>query len=167
MPRYFIHLAYNGKNYHGWQIQDNAHTVQAELNEKISKLLRSDINVIGCGRTDTGVHARDFYAHFDVDEKLEDLNQICYKLNQFLPEDVSVFDLFEVKPDFHSRFSATARTYSYFITRVKDPFRQETAYYYRGPLDIDAMNRSSAFLFNHVDFTSFFKASHANSNKRL
>ena len=123
MKRYFIKLAYNGTNYHGWQIQDNAHTVQAEINDKLSILLGTEINVVGCGRTDTGVHAREFYAHFDISDLELPVTDLCFKLDKFLPSDVAVYKIFEVKPDFHSRFDAKSRTYMYYISRTLNSFK--------------------------------------------
>lgn len=157
MERYFIRLAYNGKNYHGWQIQENAHTVQAEINEKLSVLLKKEINVVGCGRTDTGVHARDFYAHFDIIDEIAEIKNLAYKLDQFLPGDIRIKDIFKVNPDLHARFSAESRTYSYYISLFKDPFIADQSYEYRGELDVNAMNESCQHLFKQTDFTSFSK----------
>ena len=155
--RYFIKLAYNGTNYHGWQIQDNAHTVQAEMNEKLSLLIGQEINVVGCGRTDTGVHAREFYAHFDVVELKTDEADLCNKLDKFLPPDIAVYQIFEVKPDFHSRFDAINRTYKYYISRRKNPFLTDQSFYYHGPLDYAKMEDACKYLFEYEDFTSFSK----------
>ncbi len=160
MPRYFIKLAYNGAAYHGWQIQPNAHTVQAELNEKLGLLLHRDINVVGCGRTDTGVHAREFYAHFDMDEAFdfsEDSGDFVYRLNAFLPMDIAVYGLWQVPDDFHARFSAVSRTYRYYITRKKDPFLNGLAYYYPGRLNVSKMKEAAEILYRYTDFTSFSK----------
>lgn len=166
MKRYFIQLAYNGTNYHGWQIQENAHTVQAEINEKLSYLLGQKINVVGCGRTDTGVHAREFYAHFEVEQLILKIKDLTYKLDRFLPPDIVIKDIFEVTPDLHSRFSASDRTYNYYINRVKDPFSLNQSYFYRGPLNILAMKNSCQYLFQHTDFTSFSKL-HTQTNTNL
>ena len=160
MPRYFIKLAYNGAAYHGWQIQPNAHTVQAELNKKLGLLLHRDINVAGCGRTDTGVHAREFYAHFDVDEALDfsgNTKDFVYRLNSFLPNDIAVYGLWRVTDDLHARFSAVSRTYRYCITRKKNPFLNGLAYYYHGALDVDKMKKAAEILYRYTDFTSFSK----------
>ena len=157
MKRYFIKLAYNGTNYHGWQIQDNADTVQAEVNEKLSLLLGEKINVVGCGRTDAGVHARTFYAHFDIARLNCNPDELSYKLDRFLPTDIVVYNIFKVKPDFHSRFSAVSRTYRYYISRTKDPFCDKQCYYFHGTLDIEAMKAASHYLFEFEDFTSFSK----------
>lgn len=166
MERYFIKLAYNGTNYHGWQIQDNAHTVQAEINEKLSLILGKEINVVGCGRTDTGVHAREFYAHFEMEKFKPKLNELTNKLDRFLPNDIVIQKVFKVAPDLHSRFSALDRTYKYYITKVKDPFSSNQSYFYRGPLDIEAMKASCQYLFEFTDFTSFSKL-HTQTNTNL
>lgn len=157
MHRFFIKLAYNGTNYHGWQIQENAHSVQAEITEKLSLLLRKDISLIGCGRTDTGVHAREFYAHFEVLKLDYNIKDLVYKLNRFLPSDIVIYNIFEVNNDLHTRFSASSRTYKYYISTVKNIFGEKTSYYYNGKLDVEAMNMACPFLFDYTDFTSFSK----------
>ncbi len=128
MQRYFIKLAYNGTNYHGWQMQENAHTVQAEITEKLSLLLHDKVSIVGCGRTDTGVHARDFYAHFEVNELKFTEKDLAFKLNSFLPADIVIYDIYKVASDFHTRFSATSRTYRYYISLIKDPFSDKISY---------------------------------------
>jgi tRNA pseudouridine38-40 synthase len=163
MNRYFIQLAFNGKNYHGWQMQDNAHTVQAEINNKLSLLLNEKINVIGCGRTDTGVHAKEYFAHFEMQKPLDGLNELVKKLNNFLPPDVVIYKVFEVKPYMHARFSAVSRTYRYYISRIKNPFLQELSYFYHAPLNISAMKQASNLLLDYTDFTSFSKL-HSKTN---
>ena len=158
MRRYFIKLAYNGTNYHGWQIQDNARTVQQELNERISLMLSQEINLIGCGRTDTGVHAREFYAHFDLPDEYGEVDkQLAFRLNAFLPEDIVIFSVFQVPSDFHARFDAKSRTYKYYISRQKDPFRTGLAYTYHAPLELKKMTDAAGILFDYEDFTSFSK----------
>lgn len=157
MQRYFIKLAYSGTNYHGWQMQDNAHTVQSEITEKLSLLLQEKVSIVGCGRTDTGVHARVFFAHFEVNELPFEKKDVIFKLNSFLPSDIVIYDLYKVSPDFHSRFSAISRTYRYYISLVKDPFNEKNSYYYNGFLDIESMNIACSYLLNHSDFTSFSK----------
>lgn len=157
MQRYFIKLAYNGANYHGWQMQDNAHSVQSEITGKLSLLLKEKIIIIGCGRTDTGVHAREFYAHFEVPELLPDVKDVVFKLNSFLPFDIVIYKIYKVPANLHSRFSAISRTYSYYISLVKDPFNENTRYYYNGLLDVEAMNKACSYLCDHSDFTSFSK----------
>jgi len=164
--RYFIKLAYNGTNYHGWQIQENAHTVQAEINEKLSLILGKEINVVGCGRTDTGVHAREFYAHLEIEKLKLKLSDLTFKLDRFLPGDIVIQKIFKVAPDLHSRFSAIDRTYKYYITKVKDPFLLNQSYFYHGPLNIEAMKTSCQYLFQFTDFTSFSKL-HTQTNTNL
>ncbi len=159
MQRYFIELAYNGNNYNGWQIQDNAPSIQAAVNEAISVILQQNINVVGCGRTDTGVHARQFYAHFELENSsLEiDYNSLKNKLNGILPWDISIYNIFQVKPDLHARFSATKRSYEYKISKCKDPFEHDFAYYFPHQLNIEKMNKAATLLLSYSDFTSFSK----------
>jgi tRNA pseudouridine38-40 synthase len=160
MPRYLLKLAYNGTAYHGWQIQVGAHTVQAEINEKLSLLLGEDINVTGCGRTDTGVHAREFYAHFDISVKAEKILKTMdtvYRLNSFLPPDIAVYSIKKVNDDFNARFDAKSRTYKYYISRRKNPFLQNTSYLYTGKLNIAVMQKGAEILLEYDDFTSFSK----------
>lgn len=158
--RYFIHLAYKGTNYHGWQIQPNAISVQQTLNEALSVILREEINVIGAGRTDAGVHASSFYGHFDINNQtIPDLNHLVFKLNCYLPRDIAVFKVFQADNTSHSRFDATARTYKYFITTRKDPFQTDTSYYLFKKVNVEKMNEASSILFNYKDFTSFSKKS--------
>ncbi len=158
MPRYFLKLTYRGTAYHGWQIQENAHTVQAEMNEKISVLCGEPVDVTGCGRTDTGVHARNFYLHFDLQQPLTFTPQdFVFRLNRFLPEDIAVYGAWEVPPERHARFDAISRTYCYYISRQKDPFVQDTALIFTGNLDVDAMQQTAGYLLDYEDFTSFSK----------
>ena len=156
--RYFIKLAYNGTHYHGWQIQENAPTIQALFNQALKHLIGEEVNVIGCGRTDTGVHAREFYAHFDLQHSISiNLQELLRKLNAYLPAAIRVYDLFQVEPDMHSRFNAISRTYKYYISKVKDPFDQEFSWFIYGDLQIDLMNKGAKLLLEYADFTSFSK----------
>ena len=157
MPRYFLKLAYNGTIYHGWQIQDNAPSVQETINKAISIQIGSKINLSGCGRTDTGVHAREFYAHFDLEKSIDDREKFVFKLNSFLPSDIVLFDLIPVQAEANTRFDAVSRTYEYQITRRKDPFRNDLAFTHFGNLEIDAMNNAAEILQEYTDFTSFSK----------
>lgn len=158
MPRYFLKLSYRGTAYHGWQIQENAHTVQAEINEKISTLCEDTVNVTGCGRTDAGVHARNFFLHFDLHQPLAFTPQdFVFRLNRFLPEDIAIYDIREVSPETHARFDAISRTYRYYISRQKDPFVQDTALTFMGRLDMEAMQQAADYLLDYKDFTSFSK----------
>lgn len=153
--RYFVEFSYNGTNYHGWQKQPNAHTVQEALNKCFSVLLQKEIELMGAGRTDTGVHATQMFAHFDYNLPVE-LEKLVYKMNSFLPNDISVSKVFEVKEDSHARFSATSRTYQYFVSEKKDIFNPNLHLVYKD-LDIDKMNEACKHLMGEQDFTSFSK----------
>lgn len=155
--RYFIYLAYNGKNYCGWQIQPNGITVQQCLEEALSTILREKISIVGAGRTDAGVHARLMVAHFDRALPLEQLDAFAEKLNRLLPKDISIYKVVQVRPDAHARFDATSRTYKYYITQYKDPFNFDLVYKMSGSLDFEAMNQACSILFEYTDFTSFSK----------
>jgi len=153
--RFFIEISYLGTNYHGWQIQPNVDTVQQQINKALTLILGSQIEIVGAGRTDTGVHAKQMYAHFDYQEKIP-INKYIYKLNQFLPNDISVKNIFLVKNDANCRFDALSRTYCYHIIQKKDPFF-ENVYYFKKKLNINAMNIACKFLIGEQDFTSFSK----------
>ena len=157
MARYFIHLAYNGANYSGWQTQPGLPTVQLTLEQALSTLLREPIAVVGCGRTDTGVHASDFYAHFVSEELGVRSEELVFKLNSFLPPDIVIYDIFLVADNAHARFDATARTYQYHVSDRRLPFRQgQYCRIYYKP-DIDKMNEAAKVLMEYEDFTSFAK----------
>ena len=155
--RFFITLSYNGKNYCGWQIQPNAISVQETLQESLSTLLRKNISIVGAGRTDSGVHARKMVAHFDMDEKELNPDDLCMKLNRFLPNDIAIHSIKEVTVDAHARFSAISRTYSYHVTRIKDPFLHELKYRVSFDPDVEMMNHLCSILKKTDDFTSFSK----------
>lgn len=156
LSRYFIHLAYNGANYCGWQTQPDLPTVQLTFENALSTLLREKIAVVGCGRTDTGVHASDFYAHFDCEQEI-DGPALTFKLNSFLPADLAVFEVFGVRDNAHARFDATARTYQYHVSDRRLPFKQGLySRIYFSP-NIEAMNVAAAALMEYDDFTSFAK----------
>jgi tRNA pseudouridine38-40 synthase len=157
MQRYFIELSYKGTRYHGWQVQPNALSVQEVLETTMSTFLRQKIEVTGAGRTDTGVHASFYVAHFEADNLPFALPDLVEKLNRFLPSDIALHRIRPVPGDMHARFSATRRTYHYYISRKKDPFTLDTSYQYLLPLDVDAMNRAAALLIGEDDFTSFSK----------
>lgn len=157
MDRYFLQLAYNGENYHGWQIQPNANSVQAELQKALSTILRSSIEVVGAGRTDTGVHASFFVAHFEYEGKIANYEQLKFKLNSFLPNDIRVDTIVPVDSAMHARFNATSRTYKYFLTNRKEPFRNGITAFIPYSLDLDKMNEAAGLLLSVVDFTSFSK----------
>ena len=154
--RYFIKLAYNGTQYHGWQYQPNASSVQETMNKAVSTLLNTEINLMGAGRTDTGVHAKEMYAHFDFDNVFEVAN-LVHKLNSFLPKDITVYDIIPVLNEAHTRFDALKRTYEYHINTFKDPFLQEQSWYFHQSLDVNLMNEAAQLLFNHTDFQCFSK----------
>jgi tRNA pseudouridine38-40 synthase len=154
--RYFIKLAYNGSRYHGWQYQPNASSVQETINKAISTLLNSEISIMGAGRTDTGVHAKIMYAHFDFETPFNKTS-LVHKLNSFLPKDIVIYDIIVVEEAAHARFDALKRTYTYQINTFKDPFLQEQSWYFHQELDIDLMNEAAILLFNHIDFQCFSK----------
>ena len=155
--RYFIELAYNGTRFHGWQIQPNATTIQESLEYALSTICREKTDVTGAGRTDTGVHARYFVAHFDSAHETLDHPDFVHKLNSFLSADIAVFGLTKVGPGAHARFDAVSRTYHYFIHQRKDPFSRETSGYFPRPLNLEKMNEACAVLSAYSDFTSFSK----------
>jgi tRNA pseudouridine38-40 synthase len=156
--RYFIRLSYLGTNYCGWQIQPNGPTVQDVLNKAFSTVLQETIEITGAGRTDTGVHASYFIAHFEsINENLNENNKLLKKINGILPFDIAVQEIIKVKPDAHARFDATSRTYNYYIHQKKDPFLVETSWYFPYKLDIKKMNEAAEILSQFTDFTSFSK----------
>lgn len=155
--RYFIYFSYDGTAYHGWQIQPNANSVQAELQKALSILLRDEIQVVGAGRTDTGVHARMMVAHFDSMETI-DTQQLVYKLNRLLPRDISVDKVIPVSNDMHARFSATSRTYHYYIHRRKNPFLRAYSCELFFDIDIERMNEAASLLLEYSDFAAFCKS---------
>lgn len=157
MPRFFITLSYNGKNYVGWQIQPNGMSVQQRLQESLSVVLRQEVTVVGAGRTDAGVHAREMVAHFDWEGVSFSPAGLVCKLNNFLPRDISLSSIRQVCPDAHARFSALSRTYKYFVTTVKDPFLYEYAYRIFFRPDLESMNILCGVLKEYEDFTSFSK----------
>lgn len=154
--RYFIELAYKGTNYHGWQYQPGADSVQETLNKALSLLLKTDIDIVGAGRTDTGVHAKQMFAHFDFESEV-DVPQLVHKLNSFLPKDIAVFNILKVSDEAHARFDATKRTYEYHIHTMKDVFENDGSYQFQLPLNIDKMNEACQILFKHNDFECFSK----------
>lgn len=157
MPRYFIHLAYNGSRYHGWQIQPHAASVQQTVEQCLSLKLGQTVSVTGCGRTDTGVHAKNYYAHFDLETTLDNPETLANQMNTFLPADIVVYRIWQVAPEFHARFDALSRTYHYYITRAKNPFHAKDTYFLYGDLDVEKMQEAANILFDYEDFTSFSK----------
>ncbi len=156
MRRYFVRLAYDGTAYHGWQVQPGLVSVQGKLQETLEHLVGAPVLLLGCGRTDAGVHARDFYAHFDHSGEL-DLPVLLYRWNRFLPQDIVLREIFEVKPEASARFDAQSRTYHYFVSLGKNPFSRAYSHYVFRPLDITAMREAAELLFQFEDFTSFSK----------
>ncbi len=156
--RYFLQLAYKGTNFHGWQVQPGKVTVQGEINKALTTVLKENTEVTGAGRTDAGVHARYYIAHFDSSQKgLEEDEKLLYSLNSLLPPDIAVYRLFAVPHTAHARFDALSRTYRYYITTRKDPFARDTAYLFHARLDVPLMNRACRILKQYRDFTSFSK----------
>jgi tRNA pseudouridine38-40 synthase len=160
MARYFINLSYNGAAYNGWQIQENTpNTIQQILQDKLSMLLKENIEIVGCGRTDTGVHAKYYVAHFDSNcaDLISNQKHWVYKFNTVLPHDICVHKIEAVKYDTHARFHATERTYHYFLHQQRNPFIENLSWYVYGDLDFELMNKAALELFNYTDFTSFSK----------
>lgn len=160
--RYFITLSYDGSAYCGWQRQPDAPTVQQALEQALSTLLREPVEVVGAGRTDTGVNASRYVAHFDS-EAVRDCAQLVYKLNLVLPQDIAVQSVREVRADAHARFDAVEREYTYYLSQRKNPFRRYSAWQYYVPLDVERMNEAARALVEWDDFTSFAKL---NSNNK-
>jgi tRNA pseudouridine38-40 synthase len=141
--RYFIEFSYNGSTFFGYQIQPNEISVQEELEKALSTILRTEIKTTGAGRTDTGVHAKKMFAHFDFDGEISE--KLVHQLNSFLPPSIAVKKIFEVKEDFHARFSAKYRTYEYYISLEKNPFSEKFAWqHWRKSLDVEKMNEQRA-----------------------
>ena len=154
--RYFLELSYHGGAYHGWQRQPKEISVQEKLEQALEQLLGVPIEVLGAGRTDAGVHARQLYAHFDVAVDLP--VKLDYMLNSILPLDIAVKEIFEVPEQAHARFDALARTYEYHIVHVKDPFVVDTAYFLKRPVDIEQMNMAAKILLEYSDFKCFSRS---------
>jgi tRNA pseudouridine38-40 synthase len=160
MARYFLKLSYKGSSFNGWQIQDNSHnTVQQVLQEKMSLLLKEKIELTGCGRTDTGVHAKNYIAHFDseVGDLISNREHWKYKFNALLPAEIAIQNIFKVNEHAHARFDALSRTYFYFLHRYKNPFIEQFSYFMFGEVDFEIMNKAATILLEYTDFTSFSK----------
>ena len=155
--RYFVTFAYDGTNYHGWQIQPNGNSVQEELQKALSTILRDTIEVVGAGRTDAGVHARHMAAHFETVRDF-DCARLAYKLNRLLPRDIAVHEVYSVAPGMHARFSATLRTYHYYIHTRKSPFLRHYSCELHYDLDFELMNEAASHLLAVKDFGAFCKA---------
>ncbi len=154
--RYFIELAYKGTNFHGWQIQPDAISVQEIIEKAISTKLQENISIMGAGRTDTGVHASFFVAHFETKKKF-DIKQIMYGLNNLVGKDITIYKIYPVDKELHARFDAVSRTYEYKISKIKNPFLRETSAFFNKNLDINLMNEGGQILLDYTDFTSFSK----------
>ncbi|MBR4378975.1 MAG: tRNA pseudouridine(38-40) synthase TruA [Prevotella sp.] len=155
--RYFIHLAYDGTRYHGWQIQPNGISVEGEIELRLSTLLRQPIDIVGAGRTDAGVHARHMVAHFDFENGC-DTKQLCYRLNRMMPPDICIYKIEKVADDLHARFSATSRTYHYYISTKRNPFNRQYTWLCHYDLDFELMNQAAEILMEYKDFASFCKS---------
>ena len=167
MARYFVTLSYDGSSFNGWQIQQNTpNTVQQVLQDNFSLIFREIVPVTGCGRTDAGVHARNYVAHIDLSENLspEVLLKQTFKLNKILPPAIAVHRIEPVKNEAHARFDAALRVYQYYISSEKNPFRQDYSHYVYGVLDFALMNEAAALLCHFTDFTSFSKLHTDNKN---
>lgn len=156
MNRYAFRIAYNGRDFSGWQRQPNAPSVQQCIEENLAKLFAPNgPNILGCGRTDAGVHASDFTFHVDLEERYE-LDKLRFKLNRMLPDSISVFEIKEVASDFHARFDATWRTYRYFVHTQKDPFAYDSLYLPQ-QVNFKQMQEATQYLLGKKDFTSLSK----------
>lgn len=161
--RYFIKLAYKGTHYHGWQVQPNAITVQALLSKSFSTVFRVPVEIVGAGRTDSGVHAEEFYAHVDLDNEFNE-REIIYSLNALLPNDIVVYQLIKTAENAHARFDATSRSYEYRIFLGKNPFLTETAWQFiTTKLSVEKMNAAAKILETYTNFKCF---SRSNSDVR-
>ncbi len=167
LERYFIYLSFKGTLYHGWQIQPGSVTVQEVLDDALTTIFKEKISTTGAGRTDAGVHAEVFCAHFDCSFIDADANKaIINRMNGLLPKDISVARLVKVWPDAHARYSAISRTYKYYISRAKNPFIDDSSWYFHGGLNVEKMNQACNILIRHNDFTSFSRL-HTNVKNNL
>lgn len=157
--RYFVSISYSGKNYSGWQIQNNALSIEEILEKAFSIQLAEPIDLVGAGRTDTSVNAIGYIAHFDSENEniCKELDKTLYKINAILPHEINVFNIFAIHPEAHARYDATSRTYKYFVHTVNDPFSTEYSTFYKFPLDIEAMNQAADYLLGEKDFSCFEK----------
>ncbi|MFC3200160.1 tRNA pseudouridine(38-40) synthase TruA [Parapedobacter deserti] len=158
--RYFMEIAFDGGAYHGWQTQPNAVTVQERLDKVLTTLLRQPVDTVGCGRTDAGVHAKQFFAHFDVEHEggIDNAEAFLYRVNALLPRDIGAKKLILLEPGVHARFDAVMRTYEYHVHFRKDPFLNGRSWQLRSVPDIAAMNHAAAILLQYEDFSCFSKS---------
>jgi len=152
MPRYFLEVSYKGTRFNGFQIQQNANSIQAEL-QKVFEIIKRPVVMTGSSRTDSGVHAIQNYLHFDLEEDIQE--RMIYKLNAILPADIMIRSITPVKSEAHCRFDAVSREYKYYIYRKKNPFLNDRAYYFPYKIDIDSMEKAAGIIKKHTDFTSF------------
>jgi tRNA pseudouridine38-40 synthase len=155
MSRYFLEISYKGTIYSGFQVQENAESIQEEVEKAFAIFFRKSVAMTGASRTDTGVHARQNYFHFDFDENIS--RDAMYRLNAILPGDISISSITPVSKDAHCRFDAESREYCYYIYNRKNPFLTDRAYFYPYPLDFEALNKAAESLMEFDDFTSFSK----------
>ncbi|HEA29423.1 MAG TPA: tRNA pseudouridine(38-40) synthase TruA [Leeuwenhoekiella sp.] len=155
--RYFIEIAYDGTPYHGWQRQPNAISVQEQLEEALSTLLRTKTSLTGAGRTDAGVHARQLFAHYDSGGTV-DKEHLKFRLNRYLPEAIAVLEIYDVTEEAHARFDATARSYDYIVGTAKNPFHKDRAFLVEQPLDVKAMQEGAKLLLGRKDFKCFSRS---------
>ncbi len=159
-----MELSYNGTSYCGWQRQPNATTIQERIENALSTLLRTHTQIVGAGRTDSGVHASFYVAHFDFEGEAIDCDWLTYKLNILLPPDIAIKRIYEVSSEQHARFGAVEREYTYIIESRKNPFTRHTSWQYSPKLDIEAMNNAARYLLSNSDFTTFAKLGSDNKN---
>ena len=164
--RYFLELAYKGTAYNGWQRQNNAPSLQETIEVSLSKLLRQEISIIGAGRTDSGVHASFYVAHFDSERAIEEPVSFVYHLNSILPHDIAISKVYRVYEESHARFDALSREYKYYMLPHKDPFTRDLIWQYYRDLDVEAMNLAALSLMRHIDFTTFSKL-HSNNKTNI
>ena len=155
--RYFMELSYSGKNFHGWQIQPDSPSVQQEIQDKLAQLFQQKIEILGAGRTDTGVHAKQMYAHLDLEEEII-TEELQFKLNSMLPAGIAIHDIFQVPEDAHARFDAVSRTYQYQIIRKKDPFESDHSWLVYKELDVAEMNKAASLLKDYENFKCFSRS---------
>lgn len=155
--RYFLELAYFGKGYHGWQNQPNAISVQEEIEKALSVVFQHKTGIVGAGRTDAGVHAKQIFAHFDTEKELEK-EAFLFKVNSLLPGDIALKDIFKVRADTHARFDALSRSYEYHIVQQKDPFLEDRSCFVKNKLDVEQMNKAAKILKDYTNFKCFSKS---------
>jgi tRNA pseudouridine38-40 synthase len=162
--RYFFEIAYNGTSFHGWQYQPNALAVQEVINQVLTTYFRQDIETLGCGRTDTGVHASQFYLHVDLVDIIDTKNseKLIKSINSLLPSGIALLDIHQVQPDAHARFDATSRSYQYHIHFKKNPFKTNLSWFFTQQLDIEAMKAGAGIIKQYQDFGAFCKSNSDN-----